>query len=42
MVVKRSGIYNIPAQATNFPHGETAAHEFGAWRVSTEARTAPV
>lgn len=34
--------HNIPAQATNFPHGETAAHEFGAWCVSTVARTAPV
>lgn len=33
---------NVPAQAMNFPHGETAAHEFGAWCVSTEDRTAPV
>ena len=34
--------HNVPAQAMNFPHGETAAHEFGAWCVSTVARTAPV
>ena len=33
---------DVPAQAMNFPHGETAAHEFGAWCVSTEARTTPV
>lgn len=34
--------HNVPAQVMNFPHGETAAHEFGAWCVSTVARTAPV
>ena len=32
---------NRPAQAINFPQGDTPAQVFGDWWVSTVARTSP-